>query len=82
MDLYQEELTRWLELKAMTSEERQQWWIRKYEAHTCSDVALSAEEFRQYVNITTSVLLKRERDLGPDHFHILDFNFFNFILYS
>lgn len=54
MDLYQEELTRWLELKAMTSEERRQWWIRKYEAHTCSDVALSAEEFRQYVTITMS----------------------------
>lgn len=47
MDLYQEELTRWLELKAMTTEERRQWWIRKCEVNSCSDIALSAEEFRQ-----------------------------------
>ena len=49
-DLYQNDLSQWLQLESMTIEERQKWWQEKQKASSASvDAALTPEQFKGYV---------------------------------
>lgn len=49
-DLYQDELSQWLQLKSMTIEGRQKWWREKQKpSNSKIAAALAPEQFRGYV---------------------------------